>query len=401
MSNLTILCSLLFIIIVSGAPVSEEQSPTEDKKTYIIKFKNDFDASSSRIKISKHMMDFKLGAKVKWVYRKVFNGIALEGVTRDALEWLQKQDYIEYIEESVQFRSTCTISTGTAFTQTSSYRNWGLDRITEVTYTSESYDFSPSAHGDGATIYIVDSGVRTTHQEFDSNRASTIFSAFSDSSDIYGHGTSVAGVAAGYDLGTANKALIKSVKVLDSTGNGNADNIIAGLDYIKENGTSAASESVINMSFASEVDCTSLGETISQMSSAGYVLVAAAGNIGSDVSHYPAAYDGVISVGAINAKGKKACFSNYGSTVDIYAPGSSIHTADNDGNNKMIKVWGTSFAAPFVSGVAAMMIEEIKDGTLTLASGTSIKDQIISDATTTVPIVNLPAGSNNRILFCD
>lgn len=226
---------------------------------------------------------------------------------------------------------------------------WGLDAIDgnrdgAYTYISD---------GAGVRIYIVDTGVDATHREFGS-RVVDGFDAFGqnlDQTDCNGHGTHVAGIAAGNYYGVAKAATIVPVRVMDCDGRGNTTTLTAGIDWILAAHSGGAG--IVNMSIGGNRD-QEVNDAVSRLISAGLVVVAAAGNSNADACNYsPGSAQGVIAVGAIDQSNLKASFSNWGDCVDVSAPGVRINSANSADDNISLRMSGTSQASPFVAGAIA------------------------------------------------
>ncbi len=184
--------------------------------------------------------------------------------------------------------------------------------------------------------------------------------------DEHGHGTNIAGIiAAEINNGKGISGLAPNTKILnlrafDATGNGEDDDVAAAIMYAVNAGAK-----IINMSFGDDKFSFLLKDAIRFAYDNGVMMVASSGNSSSDLPHYPSSFSEVISVGASDENDYVASFSNYGSTLDLVAPGVSILTTANDGTYGSVS--GTSAAAPFVTGAAAVLMgyksfetEEIK-----------------------------------------
>ncbi|PIK50408.1 hypothetical protein BSL78_12647 [Apostichopus japonicus] len=351
------------------------------------------DVADTARNMNKHFSDYNMNTKVRHQYKRTFHGVCVEDMSLGALRWMMQQGCIEYMEEVGMVKATLDPEPITM--KDGNYLNWGLDRITDKVYDSD-YNYNPARTGNETEIYIVDSGVRRTHLEF-GGRAYYL-NTFNDpleTDDCFGHGTQTSGVAIGTWRGTATMAKVTSVKVLDCQGEGTSDDLLTALNKILDD--RPYGNAVVSMSLTIDVDYSYIRDAIVDLINSSFVVVASAGNYNDDGCYYfPAGYSqyGVIGVGAINARGNKASFSNHGSCVDIYAPGANIYTATNEGDDQLKKLSGTSFSTPFVSGAAAMLLEEG-------FSPFDVKNVLISDSTTTVDIGNLPANSHNRILFVE
>ena len=227
---------------------------------------------------------------------------------------------------------------------------WGLDRIDGTVDSSYTYLSS----GAGVRIYIVDTGVDAAHPDFGS-RVSDGFDAFGqnlDQTDCQGHGTHVAGIAAGNYFGVAKSATIVPVRVLNCSGQGNTTTLTAGIDWIlatHPGGTPA----IVNMSLGGPKD-DAVNAATSRLVSAGMSVVVAAGNSNVDACSFsPASAQGVIAVGSIAIGDTKSGFSNWGTCVDTFAPGSRINSNSPFNHSTAVQKSGTSQAASFVSGIIA------------------------------------------------
>ncbi|EHA57261.1 protease [Pyricularia oryzae 70-15] len=235
--------------------------------------------------------------------------------------------------------------------------------------TSGTYRFEDSA-GEGITVYIVDTGIRATHTEFE-DRA-TFGANFIDQvdTDQNGHGSHCAGTIGGKTFGVAKKATLVGVKVLGASGGGSNRGVIQGMQFVANDVTqkNLARKAVMNMSLGGSKS-TAVNEAINSMIKAGVVAVVAAGNENDDASKSsPASAPGAITVGAIDQKNdRKASFSNFGTDVDIFAPGVNVLSVDAKSDTGSKTLSGTSMASPHVAGLAAYLMA--LDPTLTAGGG--------------------------------
>ncbi|KAJ2918786.1 hypothetical protein MD484_g1573, partial [Candolleomyces efflorescens] len=289
-------------------------------------------------------------------YGHVLNGFAAE-LDDIALAHLQTSPAVETITEDGIMHVTAAVQQNEA--------PWGLARLSTDGWSKEQnssqrhfkYTYDDSA-GSGVDIYIVDTGVRIDHTEF-GNRArwgKTFGECYYDEDDN-GHGSHVAGIAAGATYGVAKAANIIAVKVLDHDGSGLISDIIAGLDWVSGQSTTTNRPSVVNMSLGGS-NSTSLDDATKKLIENGVHVVAAAGNSNKDaIDISPAHVSGVITVGASTIDDKRAWFSNYGSVVDVFAPGEYIISAWNKTATDTNTISGTSMASPHVAGLVAYLIE--------------------------------------------
>lgn len=291
---------------------------------------------------------------------------------------------------------------------------WNLDQLDGYEDSSYSYKYS----GIGTDVYVVDTGVDSKHPEL--ARVSTGFDAFGSASgqiDCHGHGTHVAGVIAGATYGVAKGATIVPVRVLNCAGLGTTATLTAGINWILSN-FDKSKVSIVNMSLGGPKD-TAVNSATEKLISAGLVVVTAAGNSNVDAcTASPASAIGVIAVGATDQSKAKAAYSNWGSCVSIFAPGTKITSANPFNYATPSIKSGTSQAASIVSGVLASyassgavvspsslvadLFSKAKKGVV--LGGSSVNNnfvQTIADAATnavvgpTPPMVVSPAASSD------
>ena len=259
---------------------------------------------------------------------------------------------------------------------------WGIDRIDERDLPlSRTYTYTTS--GSGVRVYIIDTGISTSHSQF-GGRASTVYG----SSDCHGHGTHVAGTVGASTYGVAKNALLRGVRVLNCAGSGTTSGIIAGVDWVRLNHIKPA---VANMSLGGGLS-SALNTAVNNLAAAGvFVAVAAGNNNGNACNNSPASATGVYSTASSTKTDAKSSFSNWGSCVDGYAPGSSIKSTWLSGGTNTIS--GTSMASPHVAGVAALYKSANGD-----ASQSTITSFINNNATLN-HITGNPSGTPNRLLY--
>ncbi|WP_218660892.1 S8 family peptidase [Acinetobacter pittii] len=324
------------------------------------------------------------GGKVLQTYDAVLKGFAiyLPDVAGTAfVEAMKKNPKVVSVENDTIMKVDAT---------TQSNPDWGLDRIDQKNLPLDSA-YSYLQTGSGTTAYIVDTGILSTHQQF-SGRVLSGYTAISDgngTNDCHGHGTHVAGTVGGSTYGVAKNVSLVPIRILGCDGSGASSNVIAGLDWILKNGKKPA---VVNMSLGGEANA-SLDSAVENLFNNGYVMVVAAGNSNTDAcSSSPARVSKAITVAATDSTDTRASYSNYGSCVDIFAPGSQINSSWIGSNTATKVLNGTSMATPHVVGVVAEMLQSTPT-----ATPQTISNNLLNQASNNV--VKNPSGSPNRLLY--
>ncbi|WP_330303481.1 MULTISPECIES: S8 family peptidase [unclassified Streptomyces] len=354
-------------------------SPTAIKGSYIVTLKKGagIKAASSA---GKGLIN-EYGGTVK----KTF-GTALNGYTANLSATEAKRLAADPAVASVEQNQTVHL---TDTTQSSA--PWGLDRIDQAALPLSGTYTYPDTAGSGVTAYVIDTGVRITHTQI-SGRASYGYDAVdgdTTASDGNGHGTHVATTIAGTTYGVAKKASIVAVRVLDNSGSGTTAGVIAGIDWVTANHTTPA---VANMSLGGSAS-TSLDTAVANSIASGVTYAIAAGNSGANASSYsPARVSTAITVGATSSTDAKASWSNYGSVLDIFAPGVSILAGYNTSDTATATLSGTSMATPHVAGAAAVYLAGH-----TSATPAQVATALVNGATSGV-VTSAGTGSPNKLL---
>jgi hypothetical protein len=376
------LLSKTFLLLLSASSLSAEvfDGFVVLKAEPVVK---DFPLYTDQINSNKWILDdFStfvegMGGKVKKHYLSAFVGLHVE--LDDAnLDSLRADERVKSVSANIPVYLRDVAN------------SWGVDRVDQRDLPlNNSYDIP--AGGASVHVYVVDTGVTTTHQEF--TNIGDGFSSIANepsTADCHGHGTHVAGTIAGKTVGIARQSIIHPVRVLNCQGSGTLQGIIDGLEWVIKNKKDPA---VINMSLGgggNDAFDTATNNAIK----AGITVVVAAGNSSDDSCKYsPARVPGAITVSASTKTDGQASFSSFGKCVDIYAPGENINSASNKDNKGYVSFNGTSMASPHVAGAAA----------LELASSPTLKPQDVSDRlvknATPNKILNPGALTPNLLLY--
>lgn len=344
-----------------------------------------FDRSTENVEdLAVSLVDNNNGT-MKHVYTTALKGFAAR-LPEQAIQGIENNPNVDYIEQDGMITVFPVEGADTQRTPP-----WGLDRIDQRTLPLNSL-YQYSFTGTGVTVYIIDTGIRTTHTEF-GGRAVSGFSAVPDSigtNDCHGHGTHVAGTVGGSTYGVAKNVSLVAVRVLGCTGSGQWSWVIAGLDWMTRTATLPA---VANMSIGGAFT-QAANDAVEAAVRAGIVNVVAAGNSAADACLYsPASAPSALTAGATDATDFRASFSNFGTCLDIFAPGVSVLSAYNTDDNATRFLSGTSMASPHVAGVAALMLEAVPTAT------PAEVDRAMSILSTKDVVLSPGLGSPNELLY--
>ena len=301
------------------------------------------------------------GGAIEKVYSNALQGFSAE-MTPQAAEAMSNDPSVLFIEED----SYVSVNV----TQTNA--PWGLDRVDQRSVPlNTAYNYVRT--GAGVHVYVIDTGIRTTHTEF-GGRATADFDSMYDGqngNDCHGHGTHVAGTIGGLNYGVAKDVRIHGVRVLGCNGIGTVSTTVDGIDWVTANHISPA---VANMSMGSAASLL-MDFAVQGSIDAGVTYVVAAGNAAIDACQYsPARLPAAITVGATDQNDARASYSNYGSCVDLFAPGTGIMSAWAWNDNATSSASGTSMATPHVTGTVALYLEQNQNATPAQADAALIGD---------------------------
>jgi subtilisin family serine protease len=367
----------------SSGTILRTPGATPIKNSYIVTFKQD-KLSRKQTKTTSKLLAKLYGGSVKHTYQSTVRGFSVR-MNEAQAKRLAADPRVKYVEQDA-------IATSDATATQASPTAWGLDRIDQAALPlSASYTY-PSDGAAGVTAYVIDSGIRTTHNEF-GGRASNGYDFINNDAiaeDCTGHGTHVAGTIGGATRGVAKAVDIVGVRVLGCNGTGAYSTIIAGVDWVTANATLPA---VANMSLGG-VGSVTLDDAVQDSINAGITYSISAGNANSDACNQsPARLPAAITVAATDNTDTRWANSNYGNCVDIFAPGVSISSAYFSSDTTTARMTGTSMAAPHATGLAALKLAA--DTSLTPAQ---IQDSIIADSTPGT-VINAGPGSPDQLLY--
>lgn len=344
----------------------------------------------------------RYGANVERTYQFAIRGVSIK-MSEEAAIALSHDPRVKYVEEDGEV--------SLAGEAQRSPPNWGIDRIDQRRGLNNAYDYNTG--GEGVNVYVIDTGVRTTHHEFlneDGTRSRARFAydavdpinGTGDPSGC-GHGTLVAGVIGGRTYGVAKTVNIHSVRVFDNCRGGPVSTVIAGIDWVAGHHRNPA---IANLSLnyhrsisTDPISGRSLNDAVQGCIGRGVTCVVSAGNYGQDAGEYPPAdVVAAITVGATDDGDGRWISSNYGTSLDLFAPGDRIRSAYNTSDDADDTWSGTSFAAPHVAGVAALYAQREWRNWPVQDLPAAIHSLILDNATPGV-VINAEEGSPNRMLY--
>lgn len=346
-------------------------------KRYIVRFKD----SAKQGEIDSLLKNIESGGrgKKRLGLANVFKGSIVD-LEPAALQALMASGKVAWAEADQRVMASATQDVS---------QLWGLDRIDQRTLPLNG-KYSYDSDGAGVTAYVVDTGILPTHVDF-SSRVRAGYDAFGGSTiDCNGHGTHVAGTVGGTTYGVAKAVSLVAVRVLDCAGSGSSSSVVAGIDWAIAD--HASGPAVLNMSLGGGFS-SALNSAVDRAVADGITVVVAAGNSNADAcSTSPASTASALTVGATTSSDSRASYSNFGSCLDLFAPGSGITSAYYSGNNATATLSGTSMASPHVAGAAARYL-----GLNPTASPASVSAAVVAQATSAV-VAGAGTGSPNLLL---
>jgi serine protease len=337
-------------------------------------------SSLSRVSVVSRDIATKHRAKLVRSYSNVLRGFVARADDK-SLARLLADPRVAYVEEDGIMSIAASQTNAT----------WGIDRVDQRNLPlNQTYTYDTTASSVHA--YILDTGVLLNHSQF-SGRMSTGYDAVTNggnANDCHGHGTHVAGTVGGSIHGIAKEVKIHPVRVLGCNGSGANSGVIAGMDWVANNHVKPA---VANMSLGDNAT-QSIDDAVQRMHNAGVTVVVAAGNQSGNACNYsPARAPAAITVGSTANNDSRSSFSNYGTCLDIYAPGSNIVSAGHTSTTGTATMSGTSMASPHVAGVAALYLANNPS-----ATPTQVRNALVDNATSG-KVTDAGSGSPNKLLY--
>lgn len=384
---------------------TSKQDQKNVKDQYIVLLSKKPAKENSRAEAALEALTREVGnmpnARLRNVYRSTLTGFAAK-LSKGQVEKIRNDKRVLAIfpDQIVELENT-DFTDDPNTTNVQEYATWGLDRIDQREKMMDRA-YSYSASGSGVNVYIMDSGIRYSHDEF-GTRATLGVDLVKLNPDEYdqddpqlelgndcnGHGTHVAGTVGGKLYGVAKEVNLVSVRVFSCVGRTTWSRIIQAIEWVTDN---AVHPAVVNMSIGGSA-YEPIDAAIETSVAAGIHYVVSAGNSNDNACIYsPARAPGAITVGATYINDIRTNFSNFGYCLDVYAPGYEIFSASHKDNVSAVSKSGTSMAAPHVAGLAALYLQNN-----VLVTPSELQNEIILNATPDV-VQNVPEGPN-RLAF--
>ena len=325
-------------------------------------------------------MAARYGGTVSFLYDAALVGFAIR-MPEEAARKLAADPRVSFVEQDSEMWAIATQSPAT----------WGIDRIDQRNLPrSNSYTYNTTASNVHA--YVIDTGIRSTHSQFGGRvtGGATFINDGRGTSDCNGHGTHVSGTIGGGTYGVAKAVRLHPVRVLSCSGSGSTSGVIAGVNWVANNRVLPA---VANMSLGGGAS-SALDSAVNGAINRSVTFAVAAGNSNANACNSsPARVPAAITVGSTTSSDARSSFSNFGTCLDTFAPGSSITSAWSTSDTATNTISGTSMAAPHVAGVAALYL-----ATHTSASPATVRNALVNSATANV-LSGVGSGSPNRLLY--
>ncbi len=349
------------------------------RDSYIVVLRSDSDAAGHVTSASQALVK-RYGGEVRHNYLATVRGFQAEMTATEAAH-LAADPSVDYVQQDARVRLDAASQTGAT---------WGIDRLDQKALPlSTTYTYGTAST---VTAYVLDTGIRIGHADF-GGRATygwNFIDGNADASDCNGHGTHVAGTIGGRTYGVTKDVRLVAVKVLDCAGSGSYSAIMAGVDWVTAH---AVKPAVANMSLGGPV-YQALNDAVTRSIASGVTYAVAAGNDNQNAClQSPAVTPNAITVGATDSTDARASFSNYGTCVDLFAPGARITSDSNSSNTATKMMSGTSMASPHVAGAAALVL-----GAHPAWTPAQVRDALVTNAGSGV-VSSAGTGSPNKLLY--
>jgi subtilisin family serine protease len=368
------------VAATTGGDILPAGTATVVKDSFVVALKDSPTLQTNGVDATAATLRARYGGTIGHVFRTALHGFEIS-VAEATARRLATDPAVRYVQRNGIY----TIA-GTQANPPS----WGLDRIDQHNLPLDSsYTYPTTASNVHA--YIIDTGIRFSHTEFGGRATSGVDEIDGGTADdCHGHGTHVSGTVGGTSFGVAKGVQLVGVRVLDCNGSGTTAQVAAGIDWVTAN---AVKPAVANMSLGGGVD-TTLDNAVTNSINSGVTYAIAAGNSNANACNFsPARVAAAITVGATDINDNRASFSNFGTCVDIFAPGVNITSSWNTSDTATNTISGTSMATPHVTGVAALVASANPGWT-----PQQVRDFLVNNATNGA-VVNPGSGSPNKLLF--
>jgi serine protease len=377
----SVAAALLLIAVTSVASAQEVQTPERAIPGRYIVVLNDQQVAAAGVQPLADALARQHGGRLTHVYQHAIRGFALT-VSATGAAALARNPRVRYVEQDSE-RFIVDDQLGAT---------WGLDRIDQRDLPLNS-TYSYSTLAAGVHVYVIDTGIRSTHAEFGGRVSSTGYTAIIDGNgtgDCNGHGTHVAGTVGGATYGVAKGVTLHAVRVLNCSGSGSTSGVIAGVNWVTANHVSPA---VANMSLGGGAS-TALDDAVRNSVASGVTYAIAAGNSSANACNAsPGRVSQALTVGSSTRTDARSSFSNFGTCVDLFAPGSGITSAWSTSDTATNTINGTSMASPHVAGAAALYL-----ATDPAAPPATVHAAIVNNASVN-KLSSIGLGSPNRLLY--
>jgi serine protease len=373
---------VLLCLALRGVAVAQEvQTPERAIPNQYIVVLDDLRVGRAEVRTLTDDLVRQHGGVVLRRFEQALRGFSVR-MSATAAAALARSPGVRYVEQD-SVREIVATQTGAT---------WGLDRIDQRALPlNGTYIYDTNASG--VDVYIIDTGIRSTHTQFGLRVSTVGFTSISDgngTNDCNGHGTHVAGTVGGAAYGVAKGVTLHAVRVLGCNGSGSTSGVIAGIEWVTANHLNPA---VANMSLGGGAS-TALDDAVRNSIAAGVTYAIAAGNSNANACNSsPARVTQALTVGSSTNADARSSFSNFGTCVDLFAPGSSITSAWNTSDSATNTISGTSMATPHVAGVAALYLASNPT-----AMPSTVHAAVVNNATQN-RLTGVGTGSPNRLLY--